>query len=121
MKIVNVKAVYNSGKPVVLAEGVVGGGFVGISSYNYNGGSYGIGTSESADDSSLLALVPMNETHVFYLQEGEKLYTTPAASSTSLPRNNTVVYYNNEQFSSTQSQTQTPPISLTGTIQLNQQ
>lgn len=109
----------STGKPEPIATGVEGGGYISIYT---PAGNATIGMTEFAQNPSNLSnsvdlkQAPLLYQEKFYLNEGEVLY---GQGSSTYPVRFTVVYYNQEPAS--QTNTQTPPINLTGTIQLNQQ
>lgn len=106
-------------KPVLVATGVSGGGFVSIRLNHQYEGTFGFGGKDWLNNEAAYALLDKNKPNLLYLKEGEELYASSPSSSSDLSYYYFITYYNNEQFST--GNHQQAPINLTGTIQLNQQ
>lgn len=113
--------------PEVVATGVAGGGYVVIkTSSSYGSAQIGMSPSDfptlKSETKFATAGFPYIEGNKIWLNEGEQLYGRAnyyAYDNSTKPSIYNVVYLNSEPTA--QTNTQTPPINLTGTIQLNQQ
>jgi len=102
-------------KPIPVATGVQGGGYVGVSTRYAGGYKDFLGTKECLENLNDCVEIAQDKEYKYYLNEGESLYGK--CSSSNGVTVYFVTYYNNEPSN----QSQPAPINLTGTIQLNQQ